>query len=61
MQRNSNHDMKKDQELQMVKQELNTIKHHQEQKLDQLSDGNNELIKQRRALLDKVEKHTEER
>jgi hypothetical protein len=53
--------MKKDQELQMVKQELNTIKHHQEQKLDQLSDGNNELIKQRRALLDKVEKHNEER
>ena len=60
MQRSLKHESKQEKEIQILKQEIMQLKGHQD-RLDQLQEGNTELIKQRRALLDKVERHNEEK
>lgn len=60
MQRSLKHESKQEKEIQVLKQEIMQLKGHQD-RLDQLQEGNTELIKQRRALLDKVERHNEDK
>ena len=60
MQRSLKHESKQEKEIQVLKQEIMQLKGHQD-RLGQLQEGNTELIKQRRALLDKVERHNEDK